>query len=102
MTCIDGHNGSWGGYSLISASLAGIAAALKLHHDWGHLLLISGNHVALRGQREIAAGLQSGKSYLRAERISPIERPTDAAFLACAGIHRRLWGYFEEIRACDP
>jgi hypothetical protein len=95
--CIPGHNGSWGGASLISAALSGIRAGLANGRAWQHLFLISGNHVALQDQQRIGAGLAIGKSYLRATWIPNIGRPSPAEFPACADIQRRLWGWWEEI-----
>ncbi len=92
-----GHNGSWGGYSLVAASLSGIRTALSCSPDWQHLCLISGNHVARQDQAEISSGLEVGKSYLRSERVETGPRPSDATFLNHTGIQRRLWGWFEEI-----
>lgn len=100
--CITEHNGSWGGYSLVSATLAGMRAALGCGRDWRHLFLISGNHVALTDQNAIKDSLEAGKSYLRSEGIPRLERPSDEQFLASPGIQRRLWGWFEEIPGIKP
>ena len=97
VTYIRGHYGSWGGYSLVSASLSGICAGLEGGHHWQHLFLISGNHVALRDQGTIKRDLIPYKSYLRSERVSRVPRPTDAEFMTYSGVHRRLWGWFEEV-----
>jgi hypothetical protein len=95
--CLAGHNGTWGGYSLVDATLQGIFAGLNSSANWHHLCLLSGNHVALQSQRTIHDLLDENKSYLRSQRISMIPRPSDEDFLRYEGIQRRLWGYFEEV-----
>src|ERR1700736_6586482 len=81
VTCIRGHNGSWGGYSLVSAAISGIRAGLS-SDNWQHLFLISGNHVSLQDQDRIHSCLAAGKSYLISEWIPKVPRPSDSEFLS--------------------
>jgi hypothetical protein len=95
--CIRGHNGSWGGHSLVSAAVSGIQAALRCSLNWQHLFLISGNHVALQDQDRIHSCLTVGKSYLRSDWIPKIPRPSEEEFSTLNYNHQRLWGRWQEI-----
>lgn len=97
VTCLRGHNGSWGGYSLVLATLSGIQTALRCSSNWHHLFVISGNHVALQDQDRIHSCLTLGRSYLISEYIPRVSRPSDAEFLTMNGNHQRLWGRWEEV-----
>ena len=97
VTCVRGHNGSWGGYSLVSAVLSGMRAALSCSRNWQHLFLISGNHVALQDQDRIHSCLTVGKSYLTSEWIPKLPRPSEAEFGSLSANHQRIWGRWEEI-----
>ena len=98
VTCVDGHNGSWGGFSLVSATLSGIKFALEGSLNWQHLFLISGNHVALQDQDRIHSCLTIGKSYLRSDWLPRVPRPSESEFAALPYHQQRLWGRWEESR----
>ncbi|MDE2198397.1 MAG: hypothetical protein KGJ41_05175 [Rhodospirillales bacterium] len=55
---------SWGGYSLVEATLRGIAFAAAGPRAFDHLLLLSEQHVPLAAPAEIAARLPAGESWV--------------------------------------
>jgi hypothetical protein len=52
----------WGGFSLVAATLAGLALALA--RDWTHLLILSETHLPLRAPEAIRAALPLGRCLL--------------------------------------
>lgn len=66
---LDSRSCSWGGFSLVEASLDAVELALALDPDWQTFLLISGAHLPLRPQAEIAERLaaEGGASLLDME-----------------------------------
>ena len=60
---------SWGGWSLVEASLRMIGQALALPTPWRHFCLLSEHHVPLQSPVTIAASLPDGVSF--ADALSP-------------------------------
>jgi hypothetical protein len=54
---------SWGGWSLVQATLRMIGAALSLPTPWRHFCLLSERHMPLQPPAAIANALQDGVSY---------------------------------------
>lgn len=60
----------WGGdWSLYNVELRAMTALLELNPDWSHLINLSGQCFPLMPEREIAASLAPGRSYI--ERVDP-------------------------------
>ena len=60
---------SWGGYSLVSATLDAIALAVQ-SPGWEHFVLLSEQHVPLMPPDDIARRLEPGTSYMAAVRLA--------------------------------
>lgn len=55
---------SWGGWSLVAATLHGLELALTEDPAWSHFVLLGETHLPLHAPDEIDARLQPGVSYL--------------------------------------
>jgi hypothetical protein len=69
---------SWGGWSLVDATLNGIDAALATGPDWQHAALLSEHHLPLHSADEIAARLIPGVSWVEAHPVTTLA-PSAAA-----------------------
>lgn len=65
VSCIEERLCSWGGYSLVDATLRGIDHALATLADWSHLVLLSEQHLPVHSADEIAARLEPGVSLVQ-------------------------------------
>ena len=70
VTVLDSVLCSWGGFSLVEATLNGIAKALEDPSPWQHFVLLSEQHLPLVPAGEVAARLRAGTSYLVANRVA--------------------------------
>ncbi|MGA9867861.1 MAG: beta-1,6-N-acetylglucosaminyltransferase [Acetobacteraceae bacterium] len=55
---------SWGGFSLVSATLDAMGYALIAQHRWDHFVILSESHLPLMSPDEITKQLQLGVSYI--------------------------------------
>lgn len=70
----------WGGdWSLYNVELRAMTALLELNRDWSHLINLSGQCFPLMPEREIAAALTPGRSYI--ERVDAMGGAWKANFV---------------------
>jgi hypothetical protein len=65
---------SWGGWSLVAATLRGIDHACALTGHWSHFVLLSESHVPLVSPEAAAAALRPGVSYIEAGPVARMNR----------------------------
>jgi hypothetical protein len=72
---------SWGGWSLVDATLRALAAALALPVPWRHFVLLSEHHLPLQPPEQIAASLPDGVSFCAATGLTAMDRAMRADVL---------------------
>lgn len=55
---------SWGGFSLVEATISGLVRACESSPEWTHLILLSESHLPLRHNSEIKSSLEPDASYV--------------------------------------
>lgn len=80
---------SWGGYSLVAATVEGIRQAARLA-GWEHLVLLTEQHLPLLPPGEIAMRLRPGVSHIEAVKVATFGPEVRAGVR-----HRYAWDYRE-------
>ena len=81
---------SWGGFSLVEATLRLLAWAVKKAGAWSHFILLSEQHLPLVDQLELEHALEIGRSYLACVPLEAFRDLPRADLL-----HRFAGDYFE-------
>ncbi|MDE1149443.1 MAG: beta-1,6-N-acetylglucosaminyltransferase [Azospirillaceae bacterium] len=82
---------SWGGVSLVDATLDMMALGLRLHPVWSHAVILSATHLPVQTAEQIRRWAPAGKSILSWDRISGADCPK-----WLAGTYDRIeWEYVE-------
>jgi len=66
---VEQRNCSWGGYSLVAATLDAMGSALDASTDWTHFILLSEQHLPLLPVESLRACFEASVSYVQAQSV---------------------------------